>query len=86
MTQTRYAFIIKAPNYHSATHGAHMESLEFDAKFIGVNDADEALSAAEALVAAGTQVIELCGGFTPQETTTLRRHFPNIDIGRVTYS
>lgn len=85
MSRTRYAFIIKAPGYNSTTHAAHMESSEFDARFIGVNDADEALAAAEALVAAGTQVIELCGGFTSQEASNLRRHFPSIDIGRVAY-
>ncbi|RWR03034.1 hypothetical protein ED28_04335 [[Pantoea] beijingensis] len=85
MAQIKYAFIIKAPGYQSATHAAHMESPEFDAKFIGVNDFAEALTAAEALADAGIQVIELCGGFTPQEATKLRQHFPDIDIGRVAY-
>ena len=85
MSQTRYAFIIKAPGYSHSSHAAHMESPEFDSQFIGVSDIDEALVAAKTLVDAGTQVIELCGGFTPQEATTLRRQFPGIDIGRVTY-
>ncbi|MFK3707374.1 DUF6506 family protein [Klebsiella sp. NPDC088457] len=85
MIQTRYAFIIKAPGYNRATHAVQMTSPEFDAQFIGVNDADEMLSAAEDLVADGIQIIELCGGFTPQEATKLRRHFPGIDVGLVTY-
>ncbi len=50
-----------------------------------LEDFDEALLAAEVLVAAGTQVIELCGGFSTQEATELRRRFPDCDIGRVTY-
>ncbi|KGH28499.1 DUF6506 family protein [Comamonas testosteroni] len=85
MNQTRYAFIIKAPGYRRATHAAHMESSAFNADFIGVEDFDEALAAAEVLVAAGTQIIELCGAFSAQEATKLRRRFADCDIGRVTY-
>jgi phosphoribosylformylglycinamidine (FGAM) synthase-like amidotransferase family enzyme len=86
MAQTRYAFIIKAPGYHRNTHVAHMESPAFDTEFIGVEDFEEAMTAAEALIVAGTQVIELCGGFSTQESATLRHRFPGCDIGRVTYS
>ncbi|WP_413737018.1 DUF6506 family protein [Sodalis sp. RH21] len=85
MVQTRYAFIIKAPGYRRNTHAAHMASPAFDAEFIGVEDVEEAMAAAEALIAAGTQVIELCGGFSAQEATLLRRRFPDCGIGRVTY-
>ncbi len=85
MKQTRYAFIIKAPGYRRTTHTAHMESPAFGAEFIGVDDFAEALAAAEVLAAAGTQIIELCGAFSTQEATKLRRRFPDCDIGRVTY-
>ncbi|WP_420997657.1 DUF6506 family protein [Cupriavidus sp. 30B13] len=85
MDQTKYAFIIKAPGYRRNTHKAHMKSPAFDAKFIGVDDFDEALAAIEDLAGAGTQVVELCGGFSAQEATKLRRRFPDCEIGRVTY-
>ena len=85
MKQTKYAFIIKAPGYRRTTHTAHLESPEFGAEIIGVEDFDEALTVAEALAAAGTQIIELCGAFSTQEATKLRRRFPDCDIGRVTY-
>ncbi|HEY0123601.1 MAG TPA: DUF6506 family protein [Rhizobium sp.] len=85
MDQTQYAFIIKAPGYHRSTHKAHMVSPAFDAKFIGVDNFEEALVASEVLVVAGTQVIELCGGFSTQEASELRSRFPDCDIGLVTY-
>ncbi|MEL1265113.1 DUF6506 family protein [Pseudoxanthomonas putridarboris] len=85
MAPTRYAFIIKAPGYRRKTHAAKMKSPAFHAEFVGVEDFDEALAAAGTLVDSGTQVIELCGGFSAQEATKLRRRFPDCDIGRVTY-
>ncbi|MBW4793244.1 DUF6506 family protein [Pseudomonas tolaasii] len=86
MIQIKYAFVVKAPGYSRGRQSVQMESPQFFSEFVGVADCDEAIIAIENLVLNGTQVIELCGGFSAQETTKLRSRFSGIDIGHVTYS
>lgn len=87
MPLSRFAFIVKAPGYNPLHHQAILESPRFITRVIGVSRFEEAAAAADEIVAAGTQLIELCGGFSPEEADMLRRRLgPAVAVGIVRYS
>ena len=86
MALSRFTFIVKAPGYAAHQHRAALTSDEFSTQVIGVSDLAAAIEAARQQAEQGTQLIELCGGFTPQEAAELRRHLPlTVPVGVVAY-
>ena len=86
MPLTRFTFIVKAPGYAAHQHRAVLASDQFSTQVIGVPDLAAAIEAAQQQAAQGTQLIELSGGFTPQEAGELRRHLPpTVPVGVVAY-
>ncbi len=86
MSQTNYAFVIKAPGYEMATHHATLESPEFRTRVVGVTSLAGALAAVDRLVEGGVEIIELCGGFSPDEAAEIRgRAGPAVSVGLVVY-
>jgi hypothetical protein len=86
MPLSRFTFIVKAPGYAAHQHRAALTSDEFSTQVIGVSDLAAAIEAARQQAEQGTQLIELCGGFTPQEAAELRRHLPpTVPVGVVAY-
>jgi hypothetical protein len=86
MPLSRFTFIVKAPGYAAHRHRAALTSDEFSTQVIGVSDLAAAIEAARQQAEQGTQLIELCGGFTPQEAAELRRHLPpTVPVGVVAY-
>lgn len=67
MNQFQYAFIVKAPGYSLGNQNTSVESPEFKTNIVGVKDLAEACKAAEDLVKAGVQVIDLCCGFNEED-------------------
>lgn len=83
----RYAFIVKGPGYDPESHQAHLQSPRFSTQVIGVADLTMALAAVATLVAQGTQLIELCGGFTDAEADEIRRCAgSSVPVGLVSYT
>ena len=86
MPLSRFTFIVKAPGYDAHQHRAALTSDAFTTQVIGVSDLAAAIEAARQQAEQGTQLIELCGGFTPQEAAELRRHLPpTVPVGVVAY-
>ncbi len=87
MPATRYSFIIKAPGYTAARHRAELSSPAFHSTVVGVEDIDEAILATDDLLRDGVEIIELCGGFTPEEARQIQdRVGEKFDVGLVRYS
>lgn len=86
MAQAKYAFIIKAPGYAMPAQGATLESPEFHTQIVGVSAQAEALAAVDRLVAEGTEIIELCGAFSLEDTSEIQvRAGEKVSVGVVTY-
>lgn len=87
MPLTRFAMIVKAPGYDPELHRASLSSPAFSTSVVGVSDYEHALSAAIDLMTAGVQLIELCGGFTPDEADQLHIGIGGkVPVGVVRYS
>jgi hypothetical protein len=86
MQISRYAFIVKGPDYFPEQHTSEIRSPQFSTRIVGVSDYRTALLTAEQLIADGIQLIELCGGFTESEAVELRLSTgKRIPIGVVKY-
>ncbi len=86
MPQVQYAFVVKAPAYEMATHHATLESPEWRTRVVGVSSQSGALAAVDRLVEDGVEIIELCGGFSPEEAAEIReRAGPAVSVGLVVY-
>jgi hypothetical protein len=87
VAQVQYAFIILAPGYEAAVHHAILESPEFKSRVVGVSSPAAALNAVDGLVAEGVEIIELCGGFTPQQSADIgERAGTGVSVGLVVYN
>src|SRR5688572_28547249 len=87
MPLSRFAMIVKAPGYDPAVHTASLSSSAFSTNVTCVSSFEQALGAAIALVQDGVQLIELCGGFTPEEADKLHIGIGGrIPVGVVRYS
>ncbi len=86
MAQVQYAFIILAPGYEAAAHHATLESPRFRTRIVGVSSLAGALAAVDRLMEDGIEIIELCGGFSPEEAAEIRKRAGQaISIGLVVY-
>jgi hypothetical protein len=87
MPLSRFTFIVKAPGYSPDVHRTMLESEQFTTVIVGVADLASALRVAEEHARSGTQLIELCGGFTQAEASQVRLQVPStIPVGAVAYT
>ncbi|MFY7916222.1 MAG: DUF6506 family protein [Rubrivivax sp.] len=87
MPLSRFTFIVKAPGYSPEAHRAVLSSAQFTTVIIGVPDLPCAILVANEQVRSGTQLIELCGGFTQVEVGQLRAQLPvPVPVGVVAYT
>lgn len=87
MPLSRFTFIIKAPGYCPDVHRAVISSEHFTTVIVGVSDLAGAILVANEAALSGTQLIELCGGFTPVEAGQVRRQLSvSVPVGVVAYT
>jgi hypothetical protein len=87
MSLSRFTFIVKAPGYSPEVHRAVLSSEHFTTVVVGVSDLASAILVAKEQAQSGSQLIELCGGFTQREATQVRHQLPaSIPVGAVTYT
>jgi Family of unknown function (DUF6506) len=87
MPLTHFAFIVKGPGYDPKVHRASLDSAQFQTVIVGVSNLIEAIQIAVELRNAGSQLIELCGGFSGADADEIQtRVGPNILVGVVRYS
>ncbi len=87
MPLSRFVFIVKSPGYSHEIHRAVLSSTNFTTTVVGVPDLDSAIVVAKEQAKLGTQLIELCGGFTQQEAAQVRHQLPeSIPVGVVAYT
>lgn len=79
--------IIKGPGYKATVHRASLNSSEFSTTVVCVSSFDEALSVANELHQQGVQLIELCGGFTPEQASAMHLALElRVPVGVVRYT
>jgi Family of unknown function (DUF6506) len=77
MPLTHFAFIVKGPGYAPKIHTV----------VVGVSTVLEAIQVAIELSESGSQLIELCGGFSGTDADAIQaRVGPNVLVGVVRYS
>lgn len=88
MKLTRFAMIIIGPGYDPAVHRTCLSSAaRFSTTIVCVCSLEQAVSAAKELVQDNVQLIELCGGFTPEQASYLHEAIDEaIPVGVVRYS
>jgi Family of unknown function (DUF6506) len=87
MPLTHFAFIVKGPGYDPNVHRTALDSAQFHTVVIGVSSVLEAIQVAVELSESGSQLIELCGGFSGADADQIQtRVGPNILVGVVRYS
>jgi 2-keto-3-deoxy-6-phosphogluconate aldolase len=81
------SFIFKGRGFSAVTHRADFRSAFFTMSVVGVSSVNEAHAVASALVADGTQVIELCGGFDAADAEAIAESIGRaVPVGVVGFS
>lgn len=79
--------IIKGPGYEPVIHRAFLNSAEFSTTVVCVCSVEQATSAAVDLRQQGIQLIELCGGFTPDQAAAIHLAVDRqVPVGVVRYT
>ncbi|HJW56631.1 MAG TPA: DUF6506 family protein [Burkholderiaceae bacterium] len=87
MTLSRFAMIIKGPGYDPEVHREEIASQLFSTTIVCVSSFDQAILVAQELVDRGIQLIELCGGFSPDQASDLQNSINSyVPIGVVRYT
>jgi phosphoribosylformylglycinamidine (FGAM) synthase-like amidotransferase family enzyme len=87
MPLTHFAFIFKGPGYDPKIHRAALDSAQFHTVVVGVSNLTEAAQVAVELRETGSQLIELCGGFSAADADQIQTRLgPDILVGVVRYS
>lgn len=87
MVLERYGFILKAAGYEPAMHNAQIDCAGFASRIVCVSDVDQAVAAAQHMIEAGVQLIELCGGFSVDEAAQLIAAVNGaVPVGHVAFS
>jgi hypothetical protein len=87
MPLTRFAMIIRGPGYDPGRHRHVLDSGTFATTVACVASFEQALPVARELAESGIQLIELCGGFSPEQAAALGRHLGGrVPVGVVHYS
>lgn len=87
MPLSRFTFIVKAPGYSPDVHRSTLVSEHFTTVIVGVANFETAVLVAKEQAQSGTQLIELCGGFTQEEASQIRLQMPStLPVGVVSYT
>ncbi|MBY4675185.1 DUF6506 family protein [Marinobacterium arenosum] len=87
MALERYGFIVKSADLEFLKHHARLKSDAFDMSISGVSNVEEAMLVAQEMITKGIQLIELCGGFLPEDAQRVRDAInDHIPVGVVQYS
>lgn len=87
MSLSRFTFIVKAPGYSPDVHRTILASEHFTTVILGVANFASAMLVAQEQAQSGTQLIELCGGFTQEEASQMRLQLPaKLPVGVVAYT
>lgn len=86
MALSRFGFIVTGAGLDPARHRVTMSSGDFEMIVVGVSRPEEGVAVAVALVAAGIQLLELCGGFGPIWTARILEAIEHrVPVGAVAY-
>lgn len=86
MALSNFGFIVTGRGLDPVRNVAVMESPAFRMTAVGVERAEQAIDVARQMVAAGVQLIELCGGFGPVWTARIIEAIgAAIPVGSVSY-
>lgn len=86
MALTKFGFIVTGAALDPSHHRVVMKSPAFEMIAVGVTRAEEGIAVAQALVAQGVQLLELCGGFGPVWTAKIIAAIDGaIPVGSVGY-
>jgi hypothetical protein len=86
MALTRFGFIVTGQGLDPAVHRMEMRSPHFTMIAVGVPHAAAAVPVAQALVAGGIELLELCGGFGPLGTAAVLAAIgQQVPVGSVAY-
>jgi hypothetical protein len=86
MALSRFGFIVTGAGYEPGTHRVTMASPLVTTTMVGVTHPSEAPAVAQAMVADGVQLIELCGGFGPVWTAQVIAAIDGaVPVGSVGY-
>jgi hypothetical protein len=82
-----YGFIVIGPGLLPENNKTVMEVPTFKMTAIGVSTFTEACLAAKILINEGIEVLELCGGFSKEQSEALSKHISGIiPIGHVCFT
>lgn len=71
--KVKAAFIFVAPQTDASVHQAVIETPTLDLKIVGVENYEQGIRAAKALVEEGIEAIELCAGFGNEGTALISK-------------
>lgn len=87
MALQRYGYIVKAADLEVIKHHSYIKSEQFEMMVAGVGSVDEAILAAQEMLTREVQLIELCGGFSAEDSDQIRTAInDHVPIGRVQYT
>ncbi len=87
MPLQRYGFIVKSADLEMFKHHARLQSENFDMSVSGVSDVAQAELVAQEMITKGIQLIEMCGGFSPEDAQRVRDAInDHIPVGVVQYA
>ncbi len=87
MALTRFAMIIKGPGYDPSAHRAHLDSPVFATTVVCVSSFEQAVPVARELALEGIQLLELCGGFLPDQAAAIQEVVGSgVPVGVVRYT
>jgi hypothetical protein len=83
----KYGFIVQGSGYVVGKDSAVIDSGFFHTTIMAVANVDDAIFAAKELVKNGIEVIELCGGFTENDSENIVKSINGaVPIGNVVFS
>jgi hypothetical protein len=87
MALQRYGFIVKSAGLEMFKHHSRLATESFDMSIAGVADVAQAQLVAQEMITKGIQLIELCGGFSPDDAQLIREAInDHIPVGVVQYT
>ncbi|MEN9578022.1 MAG: hypothetical protein RJA70_1031 [Pseudomonadota bacterium] len=86
MALKKFGFIVTGAGLDPAKHRTTLESSAFGMLAVGVSKPEQGIAVAQAMVADGIQLIELCGGFGPIWTAKILAAIGEaVPVGSVGY-
>lgn len=88
MKLKKFAYLYLGPGLDPSVHRSEIKTADYTLQVIGFdfNHKEETVTIAQQLVANGTQLIELCGGFGPLWVTKISTAINNqVPVGSVMY-